>query len=154
ALGASIAGMQRVRVEPLGVSRKEMPPAVKYRGVIIFAVFTVFTLILVNQTDLTSGVVAVGFLAAVISINIMLINWLAPFLLQVLYRMLSVVPGTTHFVASQRIAADAKTTWRRSSSMAFLGVIAGFLVVSPMGNDGLTNLMKEDAGGFVMFKDI
>src|SRR5699024_8929720 len=60
ALGASIAGMQRVRVEPLGVSRKEMPPAVKYRGVIIFAVFTVFTLILVNRTDLTSGVAAVG----------------------------------------------------------------------------------------------
>lgn len=154
ALGASVAGMQRVRVEPLGVSRKEMPPAVKYRGVIIFAVFTVFTLILVNRTDLTSGVAAVGFLAAVISINIMLINWLAPFLLQVLYRMLAISPGTSHFVASQRITADAKTTWRRSSSMAFFGVIAGFLVISPMGNDGLTSLMREDSSTFVLFKDI
>src|SRR5699024_5884786 len=154
ALGASVAGMQRVRVEPLGVSRKEMPPAVKYRGVIIFAVFTVFTLILVNRTDLTSGVAAVGFLAAVVSINIMLINWLAPFLLQVLYRMLAISPGTSHFVASQRITADAKTTWRRSSSMAFFGVIAGFLVISPMGNDGLTSLMREDSSTFVLFKDI
>src|SRR5699024_7004842 len=129
ALGASVAGMQRVRVEPLGVSRKEMPPAVKYRGVIIFAVFTVFTLIRVNRTDLSSGVASLCFLAAVISINIILINWLAPFLLQLLYRMLAISPGTSHFVASQRITADAKTTWRRRSSIAFFVVIAGFLVI-------------------------
>ncbi len=154
AVGASVAGMQRVRVEPLGVSRKEMPPALKYRGVILFVVFTVFTLVLVNQTSLNSGVAAVGFAAAVISINIMLINWFVPFLLQVLYRMVSIAPGTSHFVASQRIAADAKTTWRRSASMAFFGVIAGFLVISPLGNDGLTQLMSEDSGAFVMFSDI
>ena len=154
AVGAAIAGMQRVRVEPLGVSRKEMPPALKYRGVIIFAIFTVFTLILVNQTSLNSGVAAIGFAAAVVSINIMLINWLVPFLLQVLYRIVSIAPGTSHFVASQRIAADAKTTWRRSASMAFFGVIAGYLVVSPLGNDGLTSLMNEDGGVLVMFTDI
>ena len=154
AVGAAIAGMQRVRVEPLGVSRKEMPPALKYRGVIIFAIFTVFTLILVSQTSLNSGVAAIGFAAAVVSINIMLINWLVPFLLQVLYRIVSIAPGTSHFVASQRIAADAKTTWRRSASMAFFGVIAGYLVVSPLGNDGLTSLMNEDGGVLVMFTDI
>src|SRR5699024_10824946 len=31
AITASVVGMQRVRVEPLGVSRKEMLPALKYR---------------------------------------------------------------------------------------------------------------------------
>ena len=154
AIGASVAGMQRVRVEPLGVSRKQMPPALKYRGVIIFVVFTIFTLILVNQTSLNSGVSAVGFVAAVLSINIMLINWFVPFVLQLLYRMLSIAPGTSHFVASQRIVADAKTTWRRSASMAFFGVIAGFLVISPIGNDGLTSLMSEEPGVFLMFSDI
>lgn len=154
AIGASVAGMQRVRVEPLGVSRKEMPPALKYRGVIIFVIFTVFTLVLVNQTNLNSSISAIGFTALVISINIMLINWFVPFILQILYRMLSIVPGTSHFVASQRIAADAKTTWRRSASMAFFGVIAGFLVISPLGNDGLTSLMSEDPGALMMFTDI
>lgn len=154
AVGASVAGMQRVRVEPLGVSRKEMPPALKYRGVIIFVVFTIFTLVLVNQTNLNSGITAIGVTALVLSINIMLINWFVPFILQVLYRILSIAPGTSHFVASQRIVADAKTTWRRSASMAFFGVIAGFLVISPIGNDGLTSLMSEDPGAFMMFSDI
>lgn len=154
AVGASVAGMKRVRVEPLGVSRKEMPPALKYRGVIIFVIFTIFTVIFVSQVELTSDVTVLGSAAAFIAINVMLINWLAPFLLQVIYRMLSIAPGTSHFVASQRIVADAKTTWRRSASMAFFGVIAGFLVISPFGNDGLAGLLQEEPGAFLMFADI
>ena len=83
AIGASIAGMQRVRVEPLGVSRKEMPPAVKYRGVIIFVIFTIFTLVMVYQADLESSFAFLSLTAVVVFFNIMLINWLVPFLLQV-----------------------------------------------------------------------
>ena len=154
AVTASVVGMQRVRVEPLGVSRKEMPPALKYRSAILFVVFTVFTLIMVDRTSMSSGIAAMAIVAAVVSINVMLINWVAPFLLQVFYRMVSIMPGTSHFVASQRIAADAKTTWRRSASMAFFGVIAGYLVISPVGADGLTAMMSEEPGIFMMFRDL
>lgn len=154
AITASVVGMQRVRVEPLGVSRKEMPPALKYRSAILFVVFTVFTLIMVDRTSMSSGIAAMAIVAAVVSINVMLINWVAPFLLQVFYRMVSIMPGTSHFVASQRIAADAKTTWRRSASMAFFGVIAGYLVISPVGADGLTAMMSEEPGIFMMFRDL
>ena len=154
AITASVVGMQRVRVEPLGVSRKEMPPALKYRSVILFVIFTVFTLIMVDRTSMSSGIAAMAIVAAVVSINVMLINWVAPFLLQVFYRMVSIMPGTSHFVASQRIAADAKTTWRRSASMAFFGVIAGYLVISPVGADGLTAMMSEEPGVFMMFRDL
>ena len=154
AITASVVGMQRVRVEPLGVSRKEMPPALKYRSAILFVVFTVFTLIMVDRTSMSSGIAAMAIVAAVVYINVMLINWVAPFLLQVFYRMVSIMPGTSHFVASQRIAADAKTTWRRSASMAFFGVIAGYLVISPVGADGLTAMMSEEPGIFMMFRDL
>ena len=154
AITASVVGMQRVRVEPLGVSRKEMPPALKYRSAILFVVFTVFTLIMVDRTSMSSGIAAMAVVAAVVSINVMLINWVAPFLLQVFYRMVSIMPGTSHFVASQRIAADAKTTWRRSASMAFFGVIAGYLVISPVGADGLTAMMSEEPGVLMMFRDL
>lgn len=154
AIGASIAGMQRVRVEPLGVSRKEMPPAVKYRGVIIFVIFTIFTLVMVYQADLESSFAFLSLTAVVVFFNIMLINWLVPFLLQVLYRLLSIAPGTSHFVASQRIVADAKTTWRRSASMAFFGVIAGYLVVSPIVKDSMSELMAADPGIHAIFSDI
>ena len=154
AITASVVGMQRVRVEPLGVSRKEMPPALKYRSAILFVVFTVFTLIMVDRTSMSSGIAAMAIVAAVVSINVMLINWVAPFLLQVFYRMVSIMPGTSHFVASQRIAADAKTTWRRSASMAFFGVIAGYLVISPVGADGLTAMMSEEPGVLMMFRDL
>ena len=154
AVTASVVGMQRVRVEPLGVSRKEMPPALKYRSAILFVIFTVFTLIMVDRTSMSSGIAAMAIVAAVVSINVMLINWVAPFLLQVFYRMVSIMPGTSHFVASQRIAADAKTTWRRSASMAFFGVIAGYLVISPVGADGLTAMMSEEPGIFMMFRDL
>ena len=154
AITASVVGMQRVRVEPLGVSRKEMPPALKYRSAILFVVFTVFTLIMVDRTSMSSSIAAMAIVAAVVSINVMLINWVAPFLLQVFYRMVSIMPGTSHFVASQRIAADAKTTWRRSASMAFFGVIAGYLVISPVGADGLTAMMSEEPGVLMMFRDL
>ena len=154
AITASVVGMQRVRVEPLGVSRKEMPPALKYRSAILFVIFTVFTLIMVDRTSMSSGIAAMAIVAAVVSINVMLINWVAPFLLQVFYRMVSIMPGTSHFVASQRIAAGAETTWRRSASMAFFGVIAGYLVISPVGADGLTAMMSEEPGVLMMFRDL
>lgn len=154
AVGASIAGMQRVRVSPLGVTRKEMPPALKYRGPIMFAVVTIGTLLLVRNTSMDDGAFAMAIVAGVIAVNVLLINWLAPFVLQVIYRMLALLPGNAHFVASQRIVADAKTTWRRSASTAFFGVIAGFLIISPFGNDGLASLIQEERGTYMMFGDI
>src|SRR5699024_8371204 len=149
-----IFGMQRVRVEPLGVSRKEMPPALKYRSAILFVIFTVFTLIMVDRTSMSSGIAAMAIVVAVVSINVMLINCVAPFLLQVIYRMVSIMLGTSHFVASLRIAADAKTSWLRSPSLAFFVVIAGYLVISPVGADGLTAMMSEEPGIFMMFRDL
>src|SRR5699024_6841390 len=65
AITASVVGMQRVRVEPLGVSRKEMPPALKYRSAILFVVFPVFTLIMVDRTSMSSGIAAMAIVAAV-----------------------------------------------------------------------------------------
>ncbi|WP_252970515.1 hypothetical protein [Corynebacterium guaraldiae] len=85
---------------------------------------------------------------------LMSINLIAPFILQLGAHILSLFPGTAHFVACQRVAGNARPAWRRSAAIGFFGYLAGFLVTAPLGSDALALSLKEDPGTNVVFKDI
>lgn len=140
---AAFVGMQRVRVSPLGVARKETPKAMRMWRLIIFVVAIAAGFVILPKLELgaDAGVWlrAAGFLFVVV----IMINLAAPFVIQFLFQIAANFPGTAHFVASRRISSDAKTAWRRSSSLAFLGIIAGCMVTSPIGDDDLSKVLTE-----------
>ncbi|WP_122820153.1 FtsX-like permease family protein [Varibaculum vaginae] len=125
-------GMQQVRVSPLGVTRRASQPALRvWRLVAAIAIFV--TAFIVSQ--LTLGLSKTWILVALSGIILVVIlgfNLLGPYLLQLNARLLAKVPTPAMVLASRRIAADPKTTWRRVSGMGFLAFIAGFVAMSPV----------------------
>ena len=85
-----------------------------------------------RQTLGLSQTWTIAIVSAVILVVILGFNLLGPYLLQLNARLLAKVPIPAMVLASRRIVADPKTTWRRVSGMGFLAFIAGFVAMSPV----------------------
>lgn len=134
ALGASAWGLQRVRVSPLGVAKRDMPTALRWWRLVVFLLIAALGLPLVtllrpNAANVASAMVMLGMVA----LMVLSINLVSSWLLQVTARIGAHLPGASALVAGRRVSTDARTTWRRVSSMAYLGVIIGTLAVAPVG---------------------
>lgn len=155
ALGAAFVGMQRVRVSPLGVARREMPAALKrWRFYLFIAIFvaTVVALRLINisSSDVASIIGVISFLLIVF----MAINLVSPYILQVCAYLFAYLPGNAHLVACRRISSNARLAWKRSSAIAFFDFLIGYVMVSPLASDGLTELYKEEQEVGIFFSDV
>ncbi|HAT6525430.1 TPA: hypothetical protein JAK05_001433 [Corynebacterium striatum] len=154
ALSAAFVGMQRVRVSPLGVARRQMPPALKRWRLILFIIVVVGGVIFLKGFSFSAAQgVIIGMLSMLFLIA-MSINFVAPYVLQVGAQIMANFPGTAHLVACQRIATNSKAIWRRVMTMAFFGFLAGYLVGAPLGDDGLTLAMREEEHILTVFTDI
>ncbi|MCQ9335700.1 ABC transporter permease [Corynebacterium phoceense] len=154
ALGAAFVGMQRVRVSPLGVARRSTPPALKYWRLIAFVLLVAVVAVIVRNFDLNAAIASIAAMIGLLCLVVLSINFVAPFLLQVAGHIVSLFPGTAHFVAWQRVATNGKRAWRRVASLAFFGFLAGYLVSSPLKQDNLTLAMREEGDILTLFKDI
>ncbi|MEJ5920199.1 FtsX-like permease family protein [Corynebacterium sp. H78] len=140
ALVASVIGLKRVLVTPLGVSKRDIPKALKWWRVIAFAVIVGAGVMYVNTFDpsaelASSEIFGFVFLALVLFVMVSSVNIIAPFMLQVLAWVSRIVPGKTAFVATRRVATNGKEAWRRVSAMTFLGVLLGYITLMPMDGD-------------------
>ena len=150
AIGAALVGMRRVRVSPLGVAKRQMPAAYRWwRAIVFLVIVAVGGAFLFGKAGPPTAMVIVVMFGMLMSINL-----IAPFVLQLGAHILSLFPGTAHFVACQRVAGNARPAWRRSAAIGFFGYLAGFLVTAPLGSDALALSLKEDPGTNVVFKDI
>lgn len=153
-LGAAFIGMQRVRVSPLGVARREMPRAVRMWRLILLAVCIPFGVLILPRAELgaSAGIFlgVAGFLLLVVFVT----GVAAPFIIQVAFQIAGNFPGVAHFVASRRISTSAKAAWKRSSGLAYLGIIAGFLLAAPIGADGFADAAGADARDAMLFHDL
>lgn len=155
ALAAAFAGMQRVRVSPLGVAKREMPKALKAWRVVVFLILGAITFFALKGFNFQSGaMVAVLGMAAMTLVFLLSINLVTPFILQVVARIMGLFPGTAHFVACERVATNPRATWRRISAIAFFGFLAGFTVVSPFGDDDFSRVMEQENDVLVIFSDV
>lgn len=144
ALGASAWGLQRVRVSPLGVARREIPRALRWWRLAVFALVAVVGIpLLVLLRPSTPNLASALMLLGVLALMVFSINLVASWLLQVGARIGSHLPGAATLVAGRRVGTDARATWRRVSSMAYLGVIIGAMAVAPIG------AMGGDAGSIL-----
>lgn len=154
ALTAAFIGMQRVRVSPLGVAKREMPKALKWWRLAVAVAVFVASYIALNNMNIGTEFGAIIGVAAFIFFNIIMLGIFVPFVLQFAFRLAALLPGTSHFVAARRISTDSRKAWKRSSAIAFFGFIAGYIVISPMGNDDLSQMFKQEPEAGMIFADI
>lgn len=138
ALGASVLGLKRVMVTPLGVSRREMPKSLRWWRIPFFAVVFLIGMVTITQIDPNANGGSVG---AAISVAIVFFlvfgaaSVVAPFLVQLLSRIAGFIPGSANFVATRRVSTNPRETWRRISAMTCLSFLLGVIVLMPKFHD-------------------
>lgn len=132
ALCAAFLGLSRVLITPLGVSRRQPPRAVRWWRVIVFFILFSGGLIYLKSVDMSqSGMTGWIILALVLLVLVSSISIISPFILQLIARLLTTLPGRTHFIATRRVATHAQETWRRVSTLSFLSLLLGYIAMSP-----------------------
>lgn len=139
ALGASLVGLSRVVVSPLGVSRRVMPKSLRWWRFFVFAALVVGGSVAIRilspgggngagDGTVTGALIGIG---VVMLVMIGGINVVSPLILQVIARASTPLPGAATFVATRRVATGAKAAWRRVAAMTLLSVLLGYTVVMP-----------------------
>ncbi|MHA2787611.1 FtsX-like permease family protein [Corynebacterium sp. S7] len=151
---SSAWSMQRVRVSPLGVAKKDVPATLKAGRFVAGLLIMAGAMLVMVQINLFSSTQAALAVLVPLLLAIAMLNLIMPFLLQTLSRIASLLPGSSHYVATQRVVANGRLAWRRSGVMAFFGIIAGFLVTSPLLNDGFSLELSTDRQASILWQDI
>ncbi|GAA3085830.1 FtsX-like permease family protein [Streptosporangium carneum] len=118
---SAVVGLRRVVVSPLGVAKRETPPAMRFvRVVALLAILAVVP-------TLGAGV-GVGVVATVLGLAFLAVNLAGPWVVGMLGR---IVAGTARkpagLLAGRRMIDDPRAAWRTVSGVAMTGFVAGFI---------------------------
>ncbi|MFE3451541.1 FtsX-like permease family protein [Nonomuraea sp. NPDC059194] len=128
---SAIVGLRRVVVSPLGVAKRETPPAMRFvRVLALLAVLAVVPLLSANA--------GVGVIAVVIGLAFLCINLVGPWVVGLIGRITARrARRPAKLLAGRRLVDDPRSAWRTVSGVALTGFVAGFLgLLSP--GDALT----------------
>ena len=129
ALVSSWMGLKSVRISPLGVARRDLPPALKlWRLIFFIAAGAILFIVPPNSTDFRA---MLGYIAILIMM-MLAINAVGPFFLQVIARVLAHLPWPSVMWASRRIQANPRMAWSHSAGLVFLALIGGYLATMPI----------------------
>ncbi|MEO3874669.1 FtsX-like permease family protein [Nonomuraea sp. B12E4] len=123
---SAVVGLRRVVVSPLGVARRETPPAMRFvRVLALLAVLAVFPL-------LTRGT-GIGIVAVALGLAFLCVNLVGPWVVSLIGRITAGgARGPAGLLAGRRLVDDPRSAWRTVSGVALTGFVAGFIgLLSP-----------------------
>ncbi|MFF0579521.1 FtsX-like permease family protein [Streptosporangium saharense] len=136
---SAVVGLRRVVVSPLGVAKRETPPAMRFvRVVALLAVLAV-----VPTLGMGAGV---GVVTVVLSLAFLAVNLVGPWVVGLLGRIVAAsARRPAGLLAGRRMIDDPRAAWRTVSGVALTGFVAGFIgLLTPgaglLGQADATNL--------------
>lgn len=130
---AAVVGLKRVMVSPLGVSKRDIPTALRFWRLIIFVGIVVISRFVMTQIrpDYNNFGWTLTILAVIVCLFILGINLVVPWLIQLAARISSVLPGKFNFLATRRVMTDGRTAWKRTNALTFLALLLGYVAIMP-----------------------
>ncbi|MEU0481394.1 ABC transporter permease [Streptosporangium sp. NPDC006013] len=123
---SAVVGLRRVVVSPLGVAKRETPPAMRFVRVVALFVILIAVPLSFRNTSITvvAGVLGLAFLG---------VNLVGPWVVGVIGRITTrTARRPARLLAGRRLVDDPKSAWRTVSGVALTGFIAGFVgLLSP-----------------------
>ncbi|MFF3440110.1 FtsX-like permease family protein [Streptosporangium sp. NPDC002721] len=118
---SAVVGLRRVVVSPLGVAKRETPPAMRFvRIVALFAALVAVPLI--------GRGAEVGVIAAVIGGAFLCVNLAGPWVVALIGRITTrTARSPARLLAGRRLTDDPRSAWRTVSGVALTGFVAGFV---------------------------
>ncbi|WP_371783932.1 hypothetical protein [Streptosporangium subroseum] len=123
---SAVVGLRRVVVSPLGVAKRQTPPAMRFiRVLALLAVLAV-----VPTLGMGAGA---GVVAAVLGLAFLAVNLVGPWVVGVIGRIVtSRARRPARLLAGRRMMDDPRAAWRTVSGVAMTGFVAGFIgLLSP-----------------------
>ncbi|WP_435193076.1 FtsX-like permease family protein, partial [Nonomuraea sp. bgisy094] len=123
---SAIVGLRRVVVSPLGVAKRETPPAMRFVRVV--ALLAVLAVVPMLGTSASVGVVSV-----VLGLAFLCVNLVGPWVVGLIGRITAKrARRPAKLLAGRRLVDDPRSAWRTVSGVALTGFVAGFLgLLSP-----------------------
>ena len=132
AMASTVVGLQKVRISPLGVTRRETPKALKMWRLAVFIVagfaFAYWANTREGSKMETSALVAVGVF---VGLFVAAFSLVGPWLLQVAARPLTKTSSVPRLLAVRRLLDDPRAVWRTVGGVALLCFVAGFVSAAP-----------------------
>ncbi|HEU5030633.1 MAG TPA: FtsX-like permease family protein [Spirillospora sp.] len=129
-VGASaVVGLRRVVVGPLGVARRETPPAMRAVRLLLLAA------VVVAFAGASGGLTGLGRLGLVIMLVFLMLAFLAinlagPWVVALIGRITVALARTpARLLAGRRLMDDPRSAWRTVAGIALTGFVAGFLAL-------------------------
>lgn len=129
-VGASaVAGLRRVVVSPLGVTRRETPPAMRaVRLLVLGAVVVAFGATSGGLTGL--GRLGLVIMLAFLVLAFLAINLAGPWVVALIGRItVGLARSPARLLAGRRLMDDPRSAWRTVAGVALTGFVAGFLAL-------------------------
>jgi hypothetical protein len=120
---SAVAGLRRVVVSPLGVAKRETPPAMRwFRALALLAVLAVVPML--------GQATSVTVVAVVIGLAFLCVNLVGPWVVGIIGRVTAATArGPAGLLAGRRLVDDPRSAWRTVSGVAMTGFVAGFLAL-------------------------
>ncbi|MDL4817876.1 FtsX-like permease family protein [Actinomadura opuntiae] len=136
-VGASaVAGLRRVVVSPLGVARRETPPAMRAVRLLLLAA------VVVAFGALSGGLTGMGRTGLVIMLLFLMlafvaINLAGPWVVALIGRVtVGLARSPARLLAGRRLVDDPRSAWRTVAGVALTGFVAGFLALMGTASPG------------------
>ncbi|GGV30677.1 hypothetical protein GCM10010182_62590 [Actinomadura cremea] len=129
-VGASaVVGLRRVVISPLGVARRETPPALRaVRVLALLAVLVAFGAVGGGLMGMRYAGLAV--LLVLMALAFLTINHAGPWVVSVIGGvMVALARGPSRLLAGRRLRDDPRSVWRTVAGVALTGFVAGFLAL-------------------------
>ncbi|MEV5573987.1 FtsX-like permease family protein [Spirillospora sp. NPDC052269] len=126
---SAVVGLRRVVVSPLGVARRETPPALRaVRPLIFLAIVIAFGALAGSLTSL--GRAGLVILLVFLALAFLGINLVGPWIVALIGRIAAgTARGPARLLAGRRLVDDPRSAWRTVAGIALTGFVAGFLAL-------------------------
>ncbi|MFD2082211.1 hypothetical protein SAMN05421678_101540 [Actinopolymorpha cephalotaxi] len=134
---SAVAGLRRVVVSPLGVARRQTPPALRAVRVLAFVAAVLGFLF---ASKLLQGSMATVFTVIVVmlAVGFWTLNLVGPWVVGLIGRIAAAgARRPARLLAGRRLVDDPRAAWRTVNGIALTGFVAGFTVLLNPGPGGL-----------------
>lgn len=132
AMVSGVVSLRRVVVSPLGVARRQTPPAMRaVRAVVAVAGMGLF--MVVTASIGAFGAAAIAVMIGTLGLGFAALNLIGPWTLGLLGRLQARRARTpAQLLAARRLVDDPRATWRVVGGLGLAGFVAGVLAAAPM----------------------
>lgn len=128
-IGSTLAGLWRVSISPLGVSRRETPKALRYwRGIGVVVALPVLGLMMNRLDPSTSSTATFAMSALMLMIFFLMVSLAGPLFIQIAARPAAHTARVPRLLGTRRVLDDPRAAWRNVSAISLMSLLASVVV--------------------------